>query len=206
MMRSGTPTRWGRRWLERALIATGVGLLSWGAMVIVEAKHEQEKLRTALNRTLAAPVQAPTPASPLKRGALIGSLKIPRLKLSAMVVEGDDDKTLKRGVGHLPDTPLPWEKGNAAFAGHRDTFLRAMRDISAGDEIRLTTPHGDFSYRVREIAIVMPDNISGLSRTDDSTLTLITCYPFSYVGNAPKRFVVRAARVSTQPPRVTTTK
>ncbi len=130
--------------------------------------------------------------APLKRGSLIGSLQIPRLKLTAMVVEGDDDKTLKTGIGHLPDTPLPWEKGNAALAGHRDTFLRAMRDISAGDEIRLTTPHGDFAYRVREIAIVTPDNLAGLSKTDDSSLTLITCYPFSFVGNAPKRFVVRA--------------
>ncbi len=202
-MRSVKPARWERRWLERALIATGVGLLSWGAMVIVEAGHEQAKLRTALTRTLSTPEQA-KPASPLQRGALIGSLKIPRLKLSAMIVEGDDDKTLKRGVGHLPDTPLPWEKGNAAFAGHRDTFLRAMRDISAGDEIRLATPHGEFTYRVREIAIVTPDNLSGLSITDDSSLTLITCYPFSYIGNAPKRFVVRAARTGTQPSRATT--
>jgi sortase A len=205
-MKSVKPATWERRWLERALIATGVGLLSWGAMVIVEAGHEQAKLRTALTRTMSNAEQAPKPASPLKRGALIGSLKIPRLKLSAMVVEGDDDKTLRRGVGHLPDTPLPWEKGNAAFAGHRDTFLRAMRDISAGDEIRLTTPHGEFAYRVREIAIVTPDNLSGLSVTDDSSLTLITCYPFSYIGNAPKRFVVRAARASTHPSRVTTTK
>jgi sortase A len=205
-MTSVTPATWVRRWLERALITTGVVLLSWCAIVIADANREQAKLRTALDRTLTAPERAPKPAGPLKRGALIGSLQIPRLKLSAMVVEGDDDKTLKRGVGHLPDTPLPWEKGNAAFAGHRDTFLRAMRDISAGDEIRLSTPHGEFAYRVREIAIVTPDNLTGLSVTDDSSLTLITCYPFSYVGNAPKRFVVRAARTHTQAPRVTTTR
>lgn len=202
-----TSATWVRRWLERALIATGAGLLSWSAMAIVEAGHEQEKLRVALSRRLTASEQVAKPAtSSLKRGALIGSLKIPRLKLSAMVVEGDDDQTLKRGVGHLPDTPLPWEKGNAALAGHRDTFLRAMRDISAGDEIRLTTPHGEFAYRVREIAIVTPENLSGLSVTDESSLTLITCYPFSYIGNAPKRFVVRAARTHAQPARVTTTR
>ncbi len=192
-----------RRWLEWSLMATGIGLLSWSAIVIVQADHEQGKLRTALERSLDAP-PAPSPSrAPLKRGSLIGSLQIPRLKLTAMVVEGDDDKTLKTGIGHLPDTPLPWEKGNAALAGHRDTFLRAMRDISAGDEIRLKTPHGDFAYRVREIAIVTPDNLAGLSKTEDSTLTLITCYPFSFVGNAPKRFVVRAWPIRTPAPHAT---
>jgi sortase A len=194
---NNTRASWIRRALEWGLLATGVGLLSWSAIVIVDAQHQQSQLRTALDRKLEAPSPAASPPTTLKRGDLIGSLQIPRLKLSAMVVEGDDDKTLKRGVGHLPDTPLPWQKGNAALAGHRDTFLRAMRDISAGDEIRLTTPHGAFTYRVREIAIVTPDNLTGLSLTDDSSLTLITCYPFSYVGNAPKRFVVRAAPIRT---------
>lgn len=182
--------------VDRVLMTIGVALLAWCAVVIVEADQHQQKQRAELNRLLRNDtpkgVSPPEGLSPLPRGGLIGSLDIPRLRLSAMVMEGDDDKTLKRGVGHLPDTPLPWEKGNSAFAGHRDTFLRAMRDINAGDEIRLTTPHGTFAYRVREIAIVAPDNLSGLSVTDDSTLTLITCYPFWYVGNAPKRFVVRA--------------
>ena len=203
MTRTPTPLLQRAEW---GLLLTGVALLSWSAIVIVDAKHQQGQLRVALDRTLDAPAQAASPPTALKRGALVGSLQIPRLKLSAMVVEGDNDKTLKRGVGHLPDTPLPWEKGNSALAGHRDTFLRAMRDISAGDEIRLTTPHGAFTYRVREIAIVMPDNLTGLSLTDDSSLTLITCYPFSYVGNAPKRFVVRAVRTRTQPARSTTTR
>ena len=182
--------------MERGLIVSGLVLLSWSAMTIVEARHQQRQLRTDLSRALAGPVPAVVPPASLKRGALVGSLEIPRLKLTAMVVEGDDDNTLKRGVGHLPDTPLPWEKGNAALAGHRDTFLRAMRNISANDEIRLSTPHGAFTYRVREIAVVTPDNTTGLSVTDDSSLTLITCYPFNYVGPAPRRFIVHAERMA----------
>jgi sortase A len=202
---TGIQGSWIRRWLERGLIVTGVLLLSWSAMTIVEARHQQRQLRTDLNRALAGPGSPAAPPASLKRGAMVGSLEIPRLKLTAMVVEGDDDQTLKRGVGHLPDTPLPWEKGNAALAGHRDTFLRAMRNISANDEIRLTTPHGASTYRVREIAVVTPDNTTGLSITDDSSLTLITCYPFSYIGNAPKRFVVRAARTHADPSARSTT-
>lgn len=194
--------------LDRILMAAGMTLLAWCAVVIVDAEQAQKRQRTELNRVLATPETPAGTASAsarrvtadkkgVSRGGLIGSLEIPRLRLSAMVVEGDDDQTLRRGIGHLPDTPLPWEKGNSALAGHRDTFLRAMKNINAGDEIRLTTPHGTFTYRVREMAIVKPDNLSGLSRTDDSTLTLITCYPFNFVGNAPKRFVVRAWPIQT---------
>ena len=126
---------------------------------------------------------------------MLAILDIPRLNLSTPVLSGDDAVTLDVAVGHLPDTPLPWEVGNSALAAHRDGLFRPLRDIRVGDGVRLRTQRGDFTYRVRETKIVMPDDLSVLAPTDDHTLTLITCYPFNFVGNAPKRFIVHADRV-----------
>ena len=113
----------------------------------------------------------------------------------APVIEVDDDSTLKRAVGHLPDTPLPWEGGNSAFAGHRDGLFRPLKDIKVGDEIRFRTSRAEFRYRVTGTSIVTPDDLSVLDQRTGPSLTLITCYPFHYVGNAPKRFIIRAERL-----------
>ena len=114
-----------------------------------------------------------------------------------MVAEGDDDRTLRVAVGHLPDTPFPWENGNTALAGHRDTFFRALRRIRLGDEIELATPHGTFRYEVTRQSVVDPTDLSVLEPSPMPVLTLITCYPFNFIGAAPQRFVVRAERKST---------
>lgn len=114
----------------------------------------------------------------------------------AVVLEGDDDAVLKRAVGHLPDTPLPWEAGNSALAGHRDTFFRGLRHIRTGDLVRLETPAGSFEYEVAETRVVEPDALEVLAPTPERVLTLITCYPFTFVGAAPQRFVVRAREKS----------
>jgi sortase A len=111
------------------------------------------------------------------------------------VIEGDDTGTLKRAVGHLPDTPMPWAAGNSAIAGHRDGLFRPLKDVKIGDEIRFRTTRDLFRYRVTKTAIVKPDDLSVLApRSGPATLTLITCYPFYYVGSAPERFVVHAVR------------
>ena len=99
-------------------------------------------------------------------------------------------------VGHLPDTPLPWQDGNTALAGHRDTFFRPLRRIQTGDEIRFATPHGTFRYRVMRHTVVEPDELWVLGASPAAALTLITCYPFDYVGPAPRRFVVHAERMA----------
>jgi sortase A len=116
------------------------------------------------------------------------------LRLSVAVVQGDDGAALRRGAGHLPDTPMPWEQGNSAFAGHRDTVFRGLKDAKIGDAISLVTHRGTFAYRVRRITIVEPDNLSVLSDREGADLTLITCYPFTYLGSAPRRFVIHAER------------
>jgi sortase A len=91
---------------------------------------------------------------------------------------------------------MPWGDGNSAFAGHRDTFFRALRDLRIGDEIALATGHGTFTYRVHRVRVVKPDDLSVLASGDDVALTLITCYPFTYLGTAPKRYVVQAVRLA----------
>lgn len=128
-------------------------------------------------------------------GGLVGAIDIPRLHLSATVIEGDDEAALQRAVGHLSDTPLPWQAGNSAFAAHRDTFFRPLKQVVRGDGIHVTTPHGAWTYRVNEMLIVRPEDVWVLASTERPLLTLITCYPFSYVGYAPQRFVVRAERI-----------
>ena len=127
-------------------------------------------------------------------GGLVGMLDVPRLNLVTPVIEGDDDKTLQRAVGHLPDTPLPWQDGNSAIAGHRDGLFRPLRDIEVGDEIRFRTSRAEYRYRVIETSVVAPDDVSVLEKRSQPLLTLITCYPFYYVGNAPKRFIIHAER------------
>lgn len=130
--------------------------------------------------------------------AVIGRLSVPRLHLSAMVREGVDGKTLQIAVGHIPDTALPGQAGNVGVAGHRDSFFRGLKDLKNGDEIQFATLHGDFQYVVESLIIVEPDNVAVLAPSSENVLTMVTCYPFSYIGNAPKRFVVRARQVAPQ--------
>ena len=133
---------------------------------------------------------------PLKTGEIIGRVDIPRLKLSAAVAEGDDDKTLGNAVGHLPDTPLPWHRrGNVALAAHRDGLFRPLERIRLNDDVRVVTLAGEFHYRVTKTHIVDPDDVWVIAPTETPTITLITCYPFSFVGNAPRRFIVQAELV-----------
>lgn len=130
--------------------------------------------------------------------AVIGRLSVPRLHVSAMVREGVDAQTLQLAVGHIPETALPGQPGNVGVAGHRDTFFRGLKDLRARDEIRFATSSGDFTYLVESLAIVEPDNVGVLAPSSENVLTLVTCYPFSYIGNAPKRFIVRARQVLPQ--------
>jgi len=128
-------------------------------------------------------------------GDVIGEIQVPRLGLNAIVVQGGSSANLRRAVGHLLNSALPGESGNVALAGHRDTFFRPLRDIRLGDEIRFKTPARSFDYLVESIEIVAPTDIRVLESSTGHHLTLLTCFPFHYVGPAPKRFVVRAREV-----------
>lgn len=177
--------------LERALLGVGLGCLGTYAFATVDAHLFQSEQRAIFEQAVRAHAM-PTVVRP---GGLVGMLDVPRLQLSTPVVEGDDDGTLQRAAGHLPDTPLPWQGGNSAIAAHRDGLFRPLKDVKVGDEIRFRTARGEYRYRVARTAIVRPDDLSVLGARTTDTLTLITCYPFSYLGSAPQRFVVHAERL-----------
>jgi sortase A len=145
-------------------------------------------------RKAARPARFATPA------ALIGRLSIPRLNWSAMVREGVSPGALRVAVGHIPATALPGQAGNIGLAGHRDTFFRGLQDVRTNDEIRFSTLNGDFTYAVESLTVVAPEDVAVLAPSSENALTLVTCYPFSYVGSAPKRFVVRARQTPPQTP------
>ena len=119
-------------------------------------------------------------------------LRIPKLRLEVPVLPGTDDRTLDRAVGHIEHTALPGTEGNAGIAGHRDGFFRGLKDIAAGDVIELETASGKETYHVERTWVVDPDTVSVLDPTPTRALTLVTCYPFYFVGAAPRRFIVRA--------------
>jgi sortase A len=189
------------RWIERGLAATGIACLIWAATVSMSAVAYQSRQRALLERsfpfvgTLEMNRLPDAVVRPAELGGSIGRLEIPRIGVSAVVAEGDDENTLKVAVGHLPDTPLPWQEGNAALAGHRDTFFRPLGRIRVGDDIRLATPRGDFRYRVVRHTVVDPEDVWVLDASSGAALTLITCYPFDFVGPAPRRFIVHATRI-----------
>jgi len=152
-----------------------------------------EKAETAEAPKPVPETQQPLPEAPPARRSVIGRLEIPRLKLAVMVREGADEGTLSRAVGHIPGTALPGKVGNVGLAGHRDTFFRPLRNIRDDDMIELQTTAGTYRYVVKSTRIVTPRDVSVLAASGGDTLTLVTCYPFYYVGSAPKRFIVHAA-------------
>jgi sortase A len=125
-------------------------------------------------------------------------LSVPRVGLQVPVLEGVDDLTMNRGVGHVPGTALPGQPGNVAIAGHRDGFFRVLKDVVPGDTIDVQRTSATDHYIVRGISVVSPSDTSALRNTADNMLTLVTCYPFRYVGSAPQRYVVRAQLIASQ--------
>lgn len=184
------------RWTARVLIVVGAAIIVWCVIERAHADTYQQRHGQALrNAGRGSPEGRSTPAARPEPGEPIGVLEISRLRLSAVVVHGETDAILKTAVGHLVDTPFPWDGGNTALAAHRDTFFRPLEHVHHDDLLRLKTARGEYHYRVRETLVVDPEDVWVLDPTPTPTLTLITCYPFRYVGSAPQRFIVRAERV-----------
>ncbi|MCC6366788.1 MAG: class D sortase [Bryobacterales bacterium] len=193
------------RILEHTLAAIGVAAIGYCGLIVLEARWFQyQEKQTLLKALRAAPppviphVTQPKPLPELnfREGSPLGLLEIPKLGLSTMVLEGTDSKVLQRAAGHVEGTAFPWGPGNSAIAGHRDTFFRPLRNIHPKDEIVVTTLRGRFRYEVDWTKIVDPHQTEVLRRGSRQALTLITCYPFHYIGHAPKRFIVHAVRLA----------
>jgi len=121
---------------------------------------------------------------------VVGEIEVPRLDLSVIVREGMDDATLRKAVGHVPDTALPGEPGNFVVLGHRDTLFRPLRGMEIGDNVRVRTAGGDFNYWIDSIEVVPPEDVD-LGEAPEAGITMVTCFPFDFIGPAPRRFVAR---------------
>jgi sortase A len=185
-----------RQWLTRlgsALILGGVAIFAWYGWTLHERTTAQRLAKEWLVGTTAVPRTAPRPAT--RRGDVVGELEIPRLHMSVMVFEGDDAGILSEGAGHIPGTALQSGSGNIGIAAHRDTYFRPLRAVHANDVIALKTPAGTSQYAVTQTEIVRPSDVAVLASAPGRDLTLVTCYPFYYVGKAPERFIVHARKI-----------
>jgi sortase A len=174
-------------------LAAGILALGYAGYVVVDARAYQAVEKTKFE-------SASRSESPriVAVGGVIGELEIPSLGLDDIFVQGDSPRILRRAVGHVSETALPGEEGNVVLTAHRDTFFRPLRKIRQGDRITLKTSGGDFQYRVESTAVVSASDVQVLQASDGRTLTLITCFPFYYVGSAPDRFIVRARQIESQ--------
>jgi len=224
----------GRRVIERSLIALGIVLLvlSGGAKLVGEVQKHRDLKRfeaaltagvstspaasagsggstSGLDTSLWSPERIQAYEESLRKdfGAPLSILSIPKIGLEVPVLAGTDDLTLNRAVGLIEGTPRPGEMGNSGIAGHRDGFFRGLKDVVAGDVIEVRSLSARRSYVVESIRIVQPEDVWVLAPTSSPVLTLVTCYPFYFIGSAPQRFIVRAvghdAGVPPEPVRTT---
>jgi len=172
-----------------ALFAYTGGTAAYAEMYQRYQARQFERKMTVPKVTAAVAVAE---AAELHEGDTVGKLEIPRIGISVMVLQGMEPDTLKLGAGHVPGTPLPGADGNVAIAAHRDTFFRKLEGILSGDRVQFTTQRGTFEYIVGSTEIVDPEDTQPMESRDQRELTLITCYPFFFVGAAPRRFIVHA--------------
>jgi len=193
-------------WCQYVLLFVGFSALGYCAITAVEASRYQDWARGQMQKASLVPAEPPTTRSsggksqsmPLRLASgmpPVGRIDIPQVHISAIVAEGTQPRVLQVAVGHIPGTALPGQTGNVVLAAHRDTLFRRLGELKPGDLIRVTVPGRQYLYRVRFTDVVLPNETWVLEPSTGQLLTLVTCYPFYYVGPAPKRFVVRARRL-----------
>lgn len=193
-------------WGQYVLLLAGFAAVGYCAIAFVEASHYQDWARDQMRKAsllVAEPstsrdsvtTSQPTALRLGREMALVARIDIPRVHISDIVAEGTSPRVLRVAVGHIAGTALPGQAGNVALAAHRDTFFRHLGELKAGDLIRITVPGKQYLYSVKFTDVVLPNETWVLQASTGQLLTLITCYPFNYVGPAPKRFVVRARRL-----------
>jgi sortase A len=189
---------------RRALLGVGLSLVAAATGLLAFGEIESRRALEEIDRQVAAA----SPRGESRRlvgrvveGELLGKISVPRLDLVAPVREGTSDATLRIGAGHVAGTALPGERGNAVIAGHRDTHFRALRGIREGDQLRFSSRDGERVFRVTGTRVVAPSDVGVLATSSEVRLTLVTCYPFSFVGPAPRRLVISALESRGRSPR-----
>ena len=193
--------------VERTMLAVGVVLGLWAAFVMAQHWYYARLPVPGVSSVRELPGEDPSKPvgtsgrsrARIERGSWLARLEAPSVRLTATVLEGSDDRTLRRAAGHIEYTPPPGKPGNIGIAGHRDTTFQTLRDVKVGDPLLLTTADRTYEYRVSRTWIVEPTDVEVLDPTERPALTLVTCYPFSFIGSAPKRYIVRADLVAERP-------
>lgn len=181
------------RWMQRLFFIAGALAISCVVLTLLHAKIYQETAGSALQKQITAQQhKVGLSRAAAKEGDVLGRIEIPRLGVKVAVLEGTTSQTLRLGVGHIEGTALPGEPGNIGIAGHRDTYFRALKDIRINDEIQIQTPTGLSPYEVNSVQVVDPNDTGVLAPSAGFAITLITCYPFHFIGAAPERFIVHA--------------
>jgi sortase A len=185
-----------------AFLVTGILILGYCGYVLVDTKVYQDRETRQFQQQIrdskpgiAAGVRVRPASYRSPAGEPLGEIELTRIGVTAIILEGTSERILRRAVGHVSGTAMPGQPGNVAIAGHRDTFFRALRNVREGDEITVSTLEGSYRYRVDSIKVVGPNDIEVLDNSGGDILTLVTCYPFYFVGPAPRRFVVRAQEI-----------
>ena len=181
----------GLKWGFYFFLALGLFAVGYAGYVIAEAESYQaiELRKFTVKPPLAEP-RVPT------LGEVMGQIEIPRLGIQAIVAQGDTDEVLRHAVGHIPETALPGEPGNVGLAGHRDRLFRKLRAAQPGDIVIFKTRSETFRFQVETTSVVPPTDVGVLLSSNRRELTLITCFPFDFVGSAPDRFVVHARELT----------
>jgi sortase A len=183
------------------LAGAAIGIWVWSyARQAIDQKHDEE---TFAHEQQAAPARPPASSTKAAKATtksnssgVVARLSIQKIHLRAMVREGSDDNTLDVALGHIPGTALPGQRGNVGIAGHRDRLFHRLAEVNRDDQIQLQTPAATYTYQVDDMAIVNPEALNVLATGHGAQLTLVTCYPFNYIGSAPKRYIVKAHLVS----------
>jgi sortase A len=184
------------RWTRSFFFLLGGLTISYVGLMLVHARNYQHFANNVLEQQMHAEGQrSVSPSrSAVMEGDVLGRIEIPRLGMMVAILQGTTLETLGAGVGHIEGTALPGDPGNIGIAGHRDSYFRGLKNIRTGDEIRIQTTTNLMRYEVDKVTVVSPDDTSVLAPSARSAITLVTCYPFHFIGAAPQRFVVHAYR------------
>jgi sortase A len=195
-------------WVERALLSAGLVFGGWSLLSAAQEHFYRSLPVPAVERAARLPGEEPSAASPpggrttIAQGEWVARVEAPAVGLTATVIEGSTDSMLARAAGHIEGTAFPGEAGNVGIAGHRDTTFRPVRRLRVGDRLRVVTAADTLDYRITRTLVVNPEDVYVLNPTEHPTLTLVTCYPFTFIGSAPQRYIVQAELVEGGKPAV----
>ncbi|ATH94171.1 hypothetical protein ACH95_04960 [Bacillus glycinifermentans] len=185
-----------KKYMSILLIAAGLVLIGYGVWKVIDTGKKTEQTLEDAKLAIEHPQKVDQDRFKPKFGEAVGILEIPKINAELPIVEGTDADDLEKGVGHYKGSYYPNENGQIVLSGHRDTVFRRTEELKKGDRLKVLLPYGSFSYEIKKTKIVDKSDMSIITlQHDKEELILTTCYPFSYIGHAPKRYIIYGKRV-----------